>query len=88
MVRTAVAAADPDEPNSPMSAQRPHLEVVPGEAEGEPPEPLPLGANPLAAVDIERLSPAARHRIAAFIHLQIAALEEMPDPLPDRDVNP
>ncbi|MRH89269.1 hypothetical protein GFY24_17745 [Nocardia sp. SYP-A9097] len=93
MVRSAVAA-DPDEPDSPASAQRPHLEVVPGEPAAEPPHladaqpPPPLGENPLAAADIARLPAAARHRIAAFIHLQIAALEEMPDPLPDNEPNP
>ncbi|MEV6065190.1 hypothetical protein AB0L82_01450 [Nocardia sp. NPDC052001] len=87
MVRSAVAA-DPDEPDTPGSAQRPHLEVVPTDPEGEPPPQPPLGANPLAAADIARLPAAARHRIAAFIHLQIAALEEMPDPLPDSDPNP
>ncbi|WP_157556223.1 hypothetical protein [Nocardia acidivorans] len=94
MVRSAVAA-DPDEPDDPASAQRPHLEVVPGEpgaesppaADAEPPQP-PLGENPLKAADIARLPAAARHRIAAFIHLQIAALEEMPEPLPGSDPNP
>ncbi|MFI1920196.1 hypothetical protein [Nocardia sp. NPDC020380] len=44
------------------------------------PEAHSFGANVLTAADIERLPSSARHRIAAFIHLQVAALEEMPEP--------
>ncbi|MEU0540785.1 hypothetical protein [Nocardia sp. NPDC005978] len=52
--------------------------------EPETPQLPPLGPNVLAAADIERLPAGARHRIAAFVHLQLAELEEMPDPLPPR----
>ncbi|MFJ4650895.1 hypothetical protein ACIP5Y_06415 [Nocardia sp. NPDC088792] len=80
MVRTAAAAADPDEPQRPLAVPRPHLEVVPESPDSEVPEAHSFGANVLTAADIERLPSSARHRIAAFIHLQVAALEEMPEP--------
>ncbi|WP_067539106.1 hypothetical protein [Nocardia crassostreae] len=87
MVRTAFAAVDPDDPEHSNQAQRPHLEVVPGVSEADaqldPGPPPSFGENPLAEADIARLPSSARHRIAAFIHLQLAALEEMPEPLPD-----
>lgn len=77
MARTAVAAEDPDKPDQPMSATRPRLGIVP-----ESPDPANLDdqrfrQKVFTAADIDRLPAAARHRIAAYIHLQIAALEEM-----------
>ncbi|WP_157762323.1 hypothetical protein [Nocardia yamanashiensis] len=80
MVRTAVAAADADEPERGPSVRRPQLEVVPGGPEIEEPQPHSFGANPLSGADIDLLPAGARHRIAAFIHLQLATLEEMPEP--------
>lgn len=87
MVQTAVAA-DSDEPDRPASVPRPRLEVVPGAPEPETPQLQPMGANVLAASEIERLPAGARHRIAAFIHLQLASLEEMLDPLPPGQPDP
>lgn len=87
MVRTAVAAADPEEPDRPMSAPR----RVPEDALAE--IPVPQSATPAAPpftppvdaalppADIDRLPPAARHRLAAYIHSQLAVLEDL-TPLP------
>ncbi|MTE17108.1 hypothetical protein [Nocardia aurantiaca] len=89
MVRTTAAAADPDEPVIPGAVSRPKLEVVPESPDPEAPQPHSFGAHVLSAVDIERLPSSARHRIAAFIHLQVATLEEWPEPalppIPDLD---
>ncbi|MBF6179999.1 hypothetical protein [Nocardia otitidiscaviarum] len=79
MVRTALAAADPDEPDHAASNTRPHLGVVPGT-----PDPGDLDADRFAhlvftAADAQRLPASARHRIAAYIHLQLATLEEFGD---------
>ncbi|WP_225728445.1 MULTISPECIES: hypothetical protein [unclassified Nocardia] len=84
MVRTAVAATDPDEPDRPMSVPRAdHLAVVPDA--GEPGAGSGLGPNVLSGADIERLSVAARHRVAAFVHTRLADLEELGDPeLPEQ----
>ncbi|APB01002.1 hypothetical protein [Nocardia seriolae] len=81
MVRTAAAAADPDEPDIPATASRPKLEVVPESPDPEAPQPHSFGAHVLSAADIERLPSSARRRIAAFIHLQVATLEEWPEPV-------
>ncbi|WP_067699711.1 hypothetical protein [Nocardia jejuensis] len=85
MVRIAVAAEEPDEQGDPGASSdpaslRPHLEVVPESPDLDAPQPHSFGANVLAETDIERLPSSVRHRIAAFIHLQVAALEEMPEP--------
>ncbi|WP_306362888.1 hypothetical protein [Nocardia sp. CC227C] len=76
MVRTAPAAASPDEPDHATSATRPHLGVVPGT-----PDPGDLDADRFThlvftAADARRLPASARHRVAAYIHLQLATLEE------------
>ncbi|MEV6771892.1 hypothetical protein AB0N05_25030 [Nocardia sp. NPDC051030] len=81
MVRTAVAAEEPDEQDRPGSLSRPHLEVVPESPDPDAPQTHSFGANVLAEVDIDRLPSSVRHRIAAFIHLQVATLEEMPEPV-------
>ncbi|MBL1078646.1 hypothetical protein JK358_30010 [Nocardia sp. 2] len=80
MARTAVAAADPDEPDGPTSP-RPHLELV-----GEVPDPDELQSYPsaekvLTAADLEGFPASTRHRVAAFVHLQLAALEDLEDPV-------
>ncbi|MGW4121312.1 hypothetical protein [Nocardia sp. NPDC004711] len=89
MVRTAAATADPDEPHIPATASRPKLEVVPESPDPEAPQPHSFGAHVLSPADIARLPSSARHRIAAFIHLQVATLEEWPEPvlppIPDLD---
>ncbi|RMI33299.1 hypothetical protein [Nocardia stercoris] len=77
MIHTGAAATSPYEDPWP-TAQRPRLDVL---ASDSAPEVPALGANPLPAADIARLPKAARHRISAYIHMQLAALEEMPDPL-------
>lgn len=81
MARTAVAAADPAEPERPLSASRPdHLAVVPETAPPEEPRLPSLDQNVLSSTDIDRLAPATRHRMAAYIHLQLADLEDLGDP--------
>ncbi|WP_045440616.1 hypothetical protein, partial [Nocardia seriolae] len=57
------------------------LEVVPESPDPEAPQPHSFGAHVLSAADIERLPSSARRRIAAFIHLQVATLEEWPEPV-------
>ncbi|QLY30340.1 hypothetical protein [Nocardia huaxiensis] len=79
MARTAVAAEDPDEPEGPTSTPRPHLELV-----GEVPDDLqnyPSAEKVLTAADLEGFPASTRHRVAAFIHLQLAALEDLEDPV-------
>lgn len=39
-----------------------------------------LADSPLTADRVERLSSAARHRIAAFVHTTLADLDELPEP--------
>ncbi|MFD6452748.1 hypothetical protein ACFWF3_18355 [Nocardia sp. NPDC060220] len=36
--------------------------------------------SPLTSDRVERLSSAARHRIAAFVHTTLADLDELPEP--------
>lgn len=46
-------------------------------------EGLPVVAiedSPLTADSVGRLSSAARHRIAAFVHTTLADLDELPEP--------
>jgi hypothetical protein len=40
---------------------------------------LPIGRNPVTAAEFERLTPAARHRVLAYVHTQLAALEDLPE---------
>ncbi|GAB2677287.1 hypothetical protein GCM10027088_65790 [Nocardia goodfellowii] len=78
MVRTALAGADPDEPQRPVAAPRPdHLSVVTTTPEPDEYQVQVPGEPVLTAADIARLPPAARHRIAAYVHTQLADLEEM-----------
>lgn len=78
MVRTGAASTYPDEPNVPLPQQHPvRLELV-----GHSPDPIEV---PIAQVDdhfprlgdTSFLTTAARHRLAAFIHTQLAELAEM-----------
>ncbi|MFD4458934.1 hypothetical protein [Nocardia sp. NPDC058480] len=79
MVRTGAAPSEPYEPNVPLPQHHPaRLELV-----SESPEPT---AAPTADVDDQFprlgdtsfLTGAAKHRLAAYIHTQLAELEEMP----------
>lgn len=79
MVSTAVAAEDPDTPDRPISAPRPHLGVVPESPDSDDLDAQRFSEKIFTAADTDRLPSAARHRIAAYIHLQLATLEEMPD---------
>ncbi|MGF6888566.1 hypothetical protein ABIA39_007913 [Nocardia sp. GAS34] len=84
MVRTAVAAADPDEPDRPMSAPRPDhrpgLEIVESESvTGHLAGGNEHDGDHLLGVDADELSASARHRVAAFIHTQLAVLEDLHD---------
>lgn len=79
MVRTGAAATEPDEPNVPLPQQHPaRLELVgdtPDTTEA-PTEAVDDGFPRLG--DTSFLTGAARHRLAAYIHTQLAELEEMP----------
>ncbi|MFD3507736.1 hypothetical protein [Nocardia sp. NPDC058666] len=44
--------------------------------------------SPLTSDRVSRLSPTARHRIAAFVHTTLADLEEMPEPRLPAPVRP
>ncbi|MFD3430323.1 hypothetical protein [Nocardia fluminea] len=45
--------------------------------------------SPLTSDRVERLSSAARHRIAAFVHTTLADLDELPEPwVPPIEVTP
>ncbi|MFC9660181.1 hypothetical protein ACFVJ5_08090 [Nocardia sp. NPDC127606] len=79
MVRTGAVTSEPYEPNVPLPQQYPaRLELV-----SEAPD---TAAAPTGAVDdhfprlgdTSFLTGAARHRLAAYIHTQLAELEEMP----------
>ncbi|MBC7301479.1 MAG: hypothetical protein H5T78_11040 [Nocardia sp.] len=79
MVRTGAAPSEPYEPNVALPQQPPaRLELV-----SETPE---APATPIAEIDehfprlgdTSFLTGAARHRLAAYIHTQLAELEEMP----------
>jgi hypothetical protein len=39
-----------------------------------------IADSPLTSDRVERLSSAARHRIAAFVHTTLADLDELPEP--------
>ncbi|MFF2083321.1 hypothetical protein ACFVVM_06075 [Nocardia sp. NPDC058176] len=79
MVRTGAATTDPDEPNVPLSQQHPaRLELV-----GDTPDPTETLSEPIddhfpRLGDTSYLTGAARHRLAAYIHTQLAELEELP----------
>ncbi|MFI6871602.1 hypothetical protein [Nocardia sp. NPDC050406] len=79
MVSTAVAAEDPDTPDRPLSAPRPHLGVVPESPEADDLDGQRFSEMIFTAAEAERLPSASRHRIAAYIHLQLATLAEMGD---------
>ncbi|MFD4356288.1 hypothetical protein ACFWPX_27310 [Nocardia sp. NPDC058518] len=79
MVSTGAATSEPYEPNVPLPQHRPaRLELV-----SESPD---TSAAPTADVDdhfprlgdTSFLTGAAKHRLAAYIHTQLAELEEMP----------
>ncbi|WP_157224971.1 hypothetical protein [Nocardia thailandica] len=77
MASTAATAIESDGPRYSIGEPRhAHLEVVP-----EPPrlEEVDQAMPPLeiGPADVARLTPAARHRLLAFIHSQLADLEEM-----------
>jgi len=84
VVRTAVAAADPDEPDRPMSAPRPDDRPSLENIDSEPVTDQAAIENEhagdhLLGVDAGELPAATRHRVAAFIHSQLAALEDLDD---------
>lgn len=77
MASTAATAIESDGDPYPIGEPRhAHLNVVP-----EPPrhDDVEQGMPPLeiGPADVARLSPAARHRLLAFIHSQLADLEDM-----------
>ncbi|MGW6121432.1 hypothetical protein ACWFRF_20490 [Nocardia sp. NPDC055165] len=53
-------------------------ETIAGDA-GDPPV-VEFADSPLTSDRVERLSSAARHRIAAFVHTTLADLDELPEP--------
>ncbi|MFD3745472.1 hypothetical protein [Nocardia sp. NPDC058633] len=75
MVRTAAASTEPYEPNVPLPQQHPaRLELV-----SEPPAGTEAVDDQFPRLgDTSFLTGAARHRLAAYIHTQLAELEEMP----------
>ena len=79
MVRTGAATSEPYEPSVPLPQQHPvRLELV-SEAPattGAPTEEVDEHFPRLG--DTSFLTGAARHRLAAYIHTQLAELEEMP----------
>ncbi|WP_278262265.1 hypothetical protein [Nocardia sp. AG03] len=75
MVRTGAATTDPDEPNVPLPQQHPaRLELV-----GETPDTTDTVDDHFPRLgDTSFLTTAARHRLAAYIHTQLAELAELP----------
>ncbi|MFE1591126.1 hypothetical protein [Nocardia sp. NPDC058705] len=79
MVRTGAAPSEPYEPNVPLPQQHPaRLELVSEtvDATAAPTEEADDHFPRLG--DTSFLTGAARHRLAAYIHTQLAELEEMP----------
>ncbi|MEU4810441.1 hypothetical protein AB0H20_14695 [Nocardia fluminea] len=79
MVRTGAVTSEPYEPNVPLPQAHPaRLELV---SEAPDTTAAPTGAAddhfPRLG-DTSFLTGAARHRLAAYIHTQLAELEEMP----------
>ncbi|WP_410873301.1 hypothetical protein [Nocardia sp. A7] len=77
MARTGAAHSEPYGPSVPLPQHRPaRLELV-----SETPDPAAAGGAdehfPRLG-DTSFLTGAARHRLAAYIHTQLAELEEMP----------
>ncbi|TCJ96876.1 hypothetical protein [Nocardia alba] len=79
MVRTGAVTSQPYEPNASLPQHHPaRLELV-SEAAGAPPAPAAeVDDNFPRLGDTSFLTGAARHRLAAYIHTQLAELEEMP----------
>ncbi|MFD3701592.1 hypothetical protein ACFWUP_00440 [Nocardia sp. NPDC058658] len=79
MVRTGAAPSEPYEPNVPAPQQHPaHLELV-TETPVTAAAPTEEADDAFPRLgDTSFLTGAARHRLAAYIHTQLAELEEMP----------
>ncbi|MGW4633570.1 hypothetical protein [Nocardia sp. NPDC004415] len=79
MVRTGAATTDPDEPNVPLPQQHPaRLELV-GDSPDTTEAPTDTVDDHFPRLgDTSFLTTAARHRLAAYIHTQLAELAEMP----------
>ncbi|WP_336082425.1 hypothetical protein [Nocardia sp. SSK8] len=79
MVRTGAATTDPDEPNVPLPQQHPaRLELV-GTTTDTTETPTDTVDDQFPRLgDTSFLTTAARHRLAAYIHTQLAELAEMP----------
>ncbi len=79
MVRTGAVTSEPYEPNALLPQQHPaRLELVSetSDTPATPPEEADEHFPRLG--DTSFLTGAARHRLAAYIHTQLAELEEMP----------
>ncbi|MFD3459226.1 hypothetical protein ACFWVM_05915 [Nocardia fluminea] len=75
MVRTGAVTSEPYEPNVPLPQAHPaRLELV-----SEAPDTTGAADDHFPRLgDTSFLTGAARHRLAAYIHTQLAELEEMP----------
>ncbi|MFE1591099.1 hypothetical protein [Nocardia sp. NPDC058705] len=59
---------------------RPEMGSEAGRGEAGALPSVDIADSPLTADRVGRLSPAARHRIAAFVHTTLADLDELPEP--------
>ncbi|MFD3508049.1 hypothetical protein [Nocardia sp. NPDC058666] len=79
MGRTGAATTQPDEPSVPLPQQHPaRLELVGESPEATQAQPEAVDDHFPRLGDTSFLTGAARHRLAAYIHTQLAELEEMP----------
>ncbi|MGW0324413.1 hypothetical protein [Nocardia sp. NPDC003183] len=79
MVRTGAVTSEPYEPNVPLPQQHPaRLELVSEAPETASAPDREVDDHFPRLGDTSFLTGAARHRLAAYIHTQLAELEEMP----------
>ncbi|MGY0498946.1 hypothetical protein ACWZHB_10665 [Nocardia sp. FBN12] len=79
MVRTGAVTSEPYEPNALLPQQHPaRLELVSDTPDTAAATPEQADDHFPRLGDTSFLTGAAKHRLAAYIHTQLAELEEMP----------